>query len=143
MNDSDEFIITRRILHLSNLLLNSRNDELKKYNLTFVQAETLIFFDKVKGAKAQELGKHFSITHQAARNIVERLCRKQYLYTEINIQDARARSVYLTDAGQEVCNYLKMMGLDDGHRLLDGMEEDERKDILKMLKKMIENIKDK
>ncbi|MEG1431448.1 MULTISPECIES: MarR family winged helix-turn-helix transcriptional regulator [Eubacterium] len=136
----DEFIITRRVLHLGNLLINSQQDEFDKFSLTFVQAEALFFFDKIKGARAIDLKEHLNISHQAARSIVDRLCKKEYLHRKTSSEDARAKQIYLTPSGQAACDELKQLGLSDGQRLLKQINAKERQQILSLLKKMIANV---
>ena len=140
MKDSAEFVITRRILRLSNLLINSTHEELVAFDLTYIQAEALLFFHKNIGAKALDLKEYFNISHQAARSIVERLCKKNYLYTQVSQKDGRAKQVFCTEEGDRICRTLKDFGNNDGQNLLQDVSEEDKARLLTLLQQMIHNI---
>ncbi len=140
MHESDDFIITRRIIRLSNLLVNKQHDELLKYNITFVQAEALLYFDKYEGMRALDLKQYLGVSHQAARSIVERMSKKEYLYSRVSAEDTRAKNIYLTDQGKQICFELRKVGIDDGQRLLKNIGSEKRRDLLRLLKQMIDNL---
>ena len=135
-----EFLIERKILRLGNQLLNHRNDDLKAYDLTAEQSETLLFFDLHKEALILDLKEHLRISHQAARNIVERMKKKGLLYVEVSPNDARARHVFLTEKGQKICGSLKNSGTSVGHKLLEGISHEDRMWILSLLEKLSKNM---
>ncbi len=135
-----DFLIERKILRLGNRLLNQRNDDLKALDLTPEQAETLLFFDRHRGAIVLELKNYLEISHQAARNIVERMKKKGLLYVEVSPADARARQIFLTQSGQDICDILKRTGASVGHQMLDGIDIEERRRLFALLEKMSENI---
>ncbi|MZK51438.1 MarR family winged helix-turn-helix transcriptional regulator [Clostridium beijerinckii] len=135
-----EFVITRKILKLGNQLINTRNEDFHFHDITAEQSETLQFFDVHKGSSASDLKKYLGVSHQAARNIIERMKKKELLYVEVSEEDARARLVYLTEKGQKVCKALKRDGTNMGQRLLNGLDSNERKQLLEMIEKMERNI---
>lgn len=135
-----EFEIVRGILKLGNKLNYIRDNDLEKRNLTAVQSETMLFFGVNEGANVSELKDHLKISHQAARNILERLKNKNYLYTTVSEKDKRSNSVFLTDEGKVLYASLKATGSKEGSSLLDGFSNKEKDEFLKLIKKASHNI---
>lgn len=131
-----EFIIERTILKIGNELNNIRITDLKQYDMTTGQSETMLFFEAAEGARALDLKKHLSITHQAARNYVERLKAKGLLYTEVSGTDARGKSVMLTEEGRDVCRKLRQKGCDTGKDILSDLSGEEKEELLRLLRRI-------
>lgn len=70
------YILSRKIQKLSNTITQRRNRDLKKLGLTAEQADALLFFHAHPESAAADLKTHLSVTHQAARAIVERMVNK-------------------------------------------------------------------
>ena len=135
MNHRD-FTIERTILKIGNRLLNQRSDDLKRFDLTPNQSETLLFFDGHDGAMVQDLRTYLCITHQAATQLVGRMKAKGLLRTAVSGTDARAREVHLTARGQEICAALKDLGSSVGGDLLQVLSEGEKDQLAALLKKL-------
>ncbi len=140
MTPEIDFIIERRIIQIGNERVNRRDNNLRKSDLTSVQSETLLFFDRNEGKSIGELKDYLKITHQAARNLVERLKNKNYLYLEIMEGDARCKGVYLTGEGHRICEELKKEGTGEGKQLLRGFSEQEKIQLLELLERMKKNV---
>ena len=139
MTDRD-FLIERNILKIGNHLLNVRSEDLKEFDLTSTQSETPLFFDKHSGAMIYDLKNHMKISHQAARNIVERMKEKGLLYVEVSDTDARAKKVYLSEKGMKICIKLKKRGTDVGSNLLRALREEAKQGLALLLEKIIKNL---
>lgn len=135
-----EFEIVRGILKLGNKLNYIRDNDLEKRKLTAVQSETMLFFGVNEGANVSELKDYLKISHQAARNILERLKNKNYLYTTVSEKDKRSNSVFLTEEGKILYDSLKATGSKEGSSLLDGFSNEEKDTFLKLIKKASHNI---
>lgn len=135
-----DFLIERNILKIGNQLLNVRSEDLKAFNLTSTQSETLLFFDRHAGAMIQDLKEHMKITHQAARNLVERMKEKDLLTVEASDTDARAKKIYLSPKGREICGALKEKGSDVGSNLLRGLGEEEKQALAVLLEKIVRTL---
>lgn len=135
-----EFLIERKILKIGNKLSNTRNEDLKVYDLTPMQSETLLFYATNSGASILDLKVHLDISHQAARNLVERLKIKKLLYAEISPADGRYRKVCTTELGNNICHNLTLQGSRVGHNLLRGFSKDEREELLRLLTKINGNL---
>ena len=136
-----EFEIERTILKLGNQLNYMRDIDLEQKNLTVAQSETMLYFGANEGSTAADLKEHLKITHQAARNIVERLKAKHYLYTVVSDKDKRANAVFLTEVGKKMLFSLKESGNRAGNVLLDGFSEEEKGQLLHLLRKASVNMK--
>lgn len=139
MTDED-FIIERYILRIGNRINNGRNKNLAQIDLTPNQSETLLFFGTNKGKTIIDLKNHLHITHQAARNTVERMKKKDLLYVVISKEDARFKHIYLTEKGKELFNTLKAIGTTIGQQLLQGLSIKEKNILYSLLLKIDSNI---
>lgn len=135
-----DFWIERTIRKIGNHLMNGRDDDLKRYNLTSNQSNSLLYFDKHPGALVLDLKDYLKISHQAARNIVERMKEKDLLYVVVSEKDARARQIYLTESGQATCDELKKLGSQVGTHLLRGLSEEEKQTLAGLLEKIVQDL---
>lgn len=134
------YIITRKIIKIGNLLTNFRDADLKKSNLTSSQAETLIFFYNHPGAFASDLKEYMEISHQAARNLVERMRVKDFLITEVSNEDARAKHVYLTKKGQQMYGNISKGNDKAESIILKGLTAEEKEQLYLLLDKIHQNL---
>lgn len=136
----EDFIIERCILRIGNKINNGRDKDLAKIDLTPNQSETLLFFGTNKGNTIIDLKNHLRITHQAARNTVERMKKKNLLYVVISKEDARFKHIYLTEKGKKLFYTLKAMGTTVGQQLLQGLSPEEKNILHSLLIKIDDNI---
>lgn len=134
--DNINFVIERKILKLGNRLISTRNEELKHIDLTSSQSETLLFFGRYDGAKILDLKEYLNVSHQAAQKIVDRMREKGFLRISISADDARAKSVSLTENGKQLYAYLKNNGEDVGRKLLNNLSEEEKETLCLLLDKI-------
>lgn len=139
MNDIN-FVIERNILKIGNQILNIRNDDLKSYSLTSNQSETLLYFDARPGALIIDLKDYLKVSHQAARNLIERMKEKDLLYVEVSDEDARAKKVFLTEKGIFICRKLKEKGSNLGKTILSSLDNGEKEALLFLLEKIISGL---
>lgn len=132
-----EFLIERTILKIGNQLLNGRREDLKEFNLTSNQSETLLFFDRHPDAMIYDLKVYMKISHQAARNLVERMKEKDLLEVTVSDTDSRARKVRLSKKGEKICRALKKKGTDVGGSLLKPLSDEEKKQLSVILEKIV------
>lgn len=130
------FIIERKILKLGNRLIATRNEKLKPLDLTSSQSETLLFFSGRDGARILDLKEYLNISHQAAQKIVNQMQKKGLLCMTVSSDDARAKSVLLTERGKELCSLLKSDGEDVGRKLLNNLSEEEKHTLCLLLDKI-------
>lgn len=138
--DDLEFLIERKISKIGNALLNTRSEDLKKYDLTPVQSETLLFYAAAPGASILDLKEHLDISHQAARNLIERSKLKRLVYAKTSSEDARYKKIYLTEQGERIYGESTLLGHHVGQDLLQGISDAEKKELLRLLLKINENV---
>ncbi|MCC8048476.1 MAG: MarR family transcriptional regulator [Oscillospiraceae bacterium] len=134
--DNEVFLTTRKLLRIGRLLLNVRSGHLKPLGITAGQSETMMFFDKNDGATVSALKTHLAISHQAARNLVERLKQRGYLTATVSAEDGRERPVHLTAEGRELCAVLKKNGTVAGGELLLCLSREELHTLYELLDKV-------
>lgn len=135
-----DFQIERSILKIGRKLLAQRSDDLKRYDLTAIQSEALLFFDQNPGAMILALKEHLKISHQAARNLVERMREKGLLDVGTSAEDARARRICLSERGRNVCEELKLMGTSLGGDILSQLSAEERQVLSGMLERILASL---
>ena len=74
------------------------------------------------------------ISHQAARNIVERLKKKELIALKVDENDARARKVHLTDKGKTLHDKLMNISSQEGQQILSNLTDEEKELLVKLLK---------
>lgn len=137
---NDEFKAARKILKLANRIVNTRTKDLEELCITAEQSESLQFFDANAGATASDLKNYLGISHQAARNLVERMKKKELLHVVVSEEDTRSRSVYLTEKGINTCETLKRFGTNKGHTLLNGLSKEEKEHFISLLERISSNV---
>lgn len=135
-----DFSIERLILKNGNLINNARDGDLKSFELTETQSETVLFYAANAGKSIKELSVHLEITQQAAKKLVDKLSSKGILKSEISEEDRRFTKIFLTEKGVELYKSLKEKGSSLGGRILKSFSDDEKKQLLSYLKKIKENI---
>jgi DNA-binding MarR family transcriptional regulator len=133
------YILSRKIQKLSNTITQRRNRDLKKLGLTAEQADALLFFHAHPESAAADLKTHLSVTHQAARAIVERMVNKGL--TRVSSHDARYKVVTLTAQGEELHETMQRNCTDFGDVLLDHISAEERDTLLKLITQTLDNLK--
>lgn len=135
-----EFLIERKILKIGNMLANTRSEDLNEYDLTPIQSETLLFYAANPGASILDLKEHLDISHQAARNLIERLKLKQLVYAETSSEDARYKKIYITEQGNRICDELTLRGSHVGQNLLKGISAEDKEELLRLLLEISNNL---
>ena len=135
-----DFLIERTILRIGNCLLNKRSEDLKEHDLTANQSETLLYFDAHPGNLAHDLKDYLKISHQAARDIVARMRQKGLLTMRVSDQDGRAREVFLTEKGRDICRILKKKGSSVGSNILQTLDDGEKQELWRLLEKISRGI---
>ncbi len=136
-----DFVIGRLLMKAGNALNNIRLDDLKKYNLTLSQSETILYFANNDGKNIKDLALHLRVTHQAARKLVDKLKEKDILSTTVSKNDKRSVQVFLTEKGEKLYTILKNNVTATGEILFKGFSEEEKEQLLEQFKRM-ENIID-
>lgn len=139
--DSDRYMETMRMIQrLGKDLIVIRDRDLAEIGVTSVQSTAILFIGSNPGCRIIDLGIHMGISHQAARALVERMCSKGFMTMEVCEDDARARTLHLTEQGLGMETRLRRKGGSTGLMVLDGFDEDELSTLESMLSRIRGNI---
>ena len=118
-------IMVRQFQRVGRLMMQGRDKDLEDLGLTSIQADALLFFDRYPNSQINGLRDHLNVSHQAACGLVDRMKTKGLLDVEVSGEDARAKTVSLSEIGRRVCDDLKMKGSSAGHAAFDCLTSDE------------------
>lgn len=118
-------IMVRQFQRVGRLMMQGRDRDLEDLGLTSIQADALLFFDRYPDSQINGLRDHLNVSHQAACGLVDRMKAKGLLDVEVSDEDARAKTVSLSEIGLRVCDDLKMKGSSAGHAAFDCLTSDE------------------
>lgn len=124
--ENQEYVLSRQILRLANLIITTRNREIRGLGLTTEQADALRYFEANDRKSAVDLKGHLGITHQATRGIVARMADKGLVQLDVSDLDGRYKTVTLTPQGRALCKQMRENCTHTGHQLLAGMDDQER-----------------
>ena len=137
------YILSRKIQKLSNTITQRRNRDLKKLGLTAEQADALLFFRAHPESAAADLKTHLSVTHQAARAIVERMVNKGLLITRVSSHDARYKVVTLTAQGETIFKELHTLLYDWDQAVCKNLSDIQREQLLELLRLVTDSREDR
>ncbi len=113
-----------------------RFDEgLEKYNLTFIQGQTIRFINHNPGVKQVDIQKHFELSKSTVSGLITRLEEKHYIKRIDN-------SLFLTDEAMSLIDYFAKVYKDLNKTLTKGLTEEEIDNLYKCLDKLKKNIKE-
>lgn len=117
-----------------------RDNDLKEIGLTFSQARVLIIMEEHGGKITQrEIEENLHVSHSATHGIVKRLKEKGYVEFSISEKDRRHTTLYITKFGQDKIEYIKTKR-QKFPTPIDYLDDKDRKELKKLLKKIIDKI---
>lgn len=141
-DDGGYLDILRMMQRLGRDLIQMRDTDLSEIGVTITQSSAILFVGSNPGCRITDLGKNLEISHQAARTLVERMCAKGLLRTEVCEDDARARSIELTEEGSSMETKIRSRGCRTGKDALAGFDENELSEFESLLQRIRDNISD-
>ncbi|MEE1312365.1 MAG: MarR family transcriptional regulator [Lachnospiraceae bacterium] len=118
------------------------NKQLKEYGITFSQIRIIfVLYRSEKGVYSlKELEKIFDVSQQTMAGIVKRLEVKKLIESLGDSEDKRIKRVQLTDSGRELGKVLLFKMDEVEEKLLSGISQSERKELMNILKRVYENV---
>lgn len=118
------------------------NKQLKEYGITFSQIRIIfVLYRSEKGVYSlKELEKIFDVSQQTMAGIVKRLEIKKLIESLGDSEDKRIKRVQLTDSGRELEKVLLVKMDEVEEKLLSGISQSERKELMNILKRVYENV---
>ena len=115
------------------------NPFLAEYDLTASQFRVLKFLysQPNETARIVDIEKDCSITHPTALGLIDQLSRKGFVCKIVNPQDARSKVISLTDKAAEMQAKLESVGDRLEDTLTENLTEQEKKQLLMLLRKML------
>ncbi len=139
--DEDYHRTVRQFQKIARWMMQGRDIDLKDLDLTSIQADALMFFDKHPHSQINGLRDHLSVSHQAACGLVDRMRSKGLLNVEVSDEDARARRVSLSMEGEKTCRELRKRGASAGHAAFDCLTEKEMSNLAETLNRIEAHMK--
>lgn len=142
--DSDERIldIARKLRIVGNTVTRERDVNASRIGLTSGQADALYFIGRCGGCRIKDLRDHMGASHQAACGIADRLAAKGLVDIAVDEDDARAKRLALTSAGEESLKAYLGLGVSVNSRALNGLTEEELEALDDMLGRILANVGD-
>jgi len=137
LDDTLSFLINRA----ATLARQEFESRLRKMDLTPAQWAVLIRLSEQDGLNMTELGQLLYFDKPTTTGVVNRLVKKKYVKKVKNRKDRRVTHVFITDAGKESLKPVEPIIEYYNKEFLKGINEEEYKVALDVLKLMIKNIK--
>lgn len=107
--------------------------------LPFSQCQTLWFIANQKSPNMQDVARHFKIRAPSATFLVEELVRGGYVARSANAKDRRIVELALTAKGKRTFKTFEAKRSTILRKLFGTLEEKDRKELNRILSKMIES----
>lgn len=114
---------------------------LKKKNLTFTQSQVLRYVRFHEGKATQkEIEDYFQVSHPTVVGIVTRMENNGYLHCYTDAKDKRQKICELTETGYAVGEAIHAEIMERDRRLVEGLEEEEVTELMRMLEIVYRNL---
>lgn len=119
------------------------NKNLKRYNLTKSQMDVLVYLEVHKDlvTTQRDLEKGLRIKNPTVTGILNRLEEKNLISRKKHPKDKRAKIIEITEKGQNImqAGYIHMMKMDES--IVKGFSDEEKEELIKLLNKVLDNLK--
>ncbi len=150
MNISDEHehggLEPRRLGHVLKIIndeiMKRGNNQFREHGITMSQANVLIRLHRSGGHRARykDIEKSFHVSQATMAGVISRLEEKGMVRTFADSEDRRAKNVELTRRGLDICDKARS-GIEMLEEIMvEGMDESEREQLLKLLDRVRLNI---
>lgn len=115
------------------------NPVLQEYGLTGAQYRILkyLFAHEDEMVRQVDLERYYSLTHPTAIGLLQQLERKGFIRRQVNPNDSRSRVISLTEQASERRADLEHAGTELEERLTRALSEDERRQLIELLQKLL------
>lgn len=128
---------------ISNHLEADKNETLKRDGLTSAQLDLLIMLDDRKKAvtSQKDIGQYFGIKHTTTIHLLKRLEEKQFIYREVNSENAKFRNVFLTEKGKKKVSEVKEKRERVDKLLYGEMSKQDQAELFRLLSEAYANLR--
>ena len=115
------------------------NQTLEQYDLSAAQYKVMkyIFDEYENGVRLVDLENYSSMTHPTAIGLVQNLEKKGFCEYRENPNHARSRLIYPTDKALQLQAELEKVGGDLEQQLTQRLNDDEKKELIELLRKLL------
>ena len=131
---------TNVINHLSRLLTQSLNDQLKEHGVAPGQFPVLLCLWEQDGLTQRELYERVKIEQATMSNTLKRMERDCLIYREPDPKDRRAMRIHLTGMARELEGKLTKGAKAVHKTAFDGIKKKERKQLMELMGHMSKNL---
>ncbi|MGI6108704.1 MAG: MarR family winged helix-turn-helix transcriptional regulator [Eubacteriaceae bacterium] len=126
------------IKHISDAVGRKSNNQLRKDELTMSQMRFLGYLNEQMDRKVplKELESEFEVAQSTVAGIISRLEKKEFVITEQNENDARAKNVYLSEKGQDLIADAEVYRIQSEDMLTAPLTEEETGELKRLLMKV-------
>ncbi len=110
--------------------------------LTAPQCRVLMYLETCGGGPVsqRDVARHLGISHTTAKGLLQRLEEKGFVRTAHDDADARVKNAYLTAKSAQMKHDMEQTVTELNERLLQGVSEEERQMLSRLLNHMYSNI---
>lgn len=139
---TDENSCGALLKQINDTLAKNANNAMRSQGITMMQCTTLLLLSDQPGQEMpmKEIERTLHVAQPTAAGIISRLAGKGFVAYRENPVDRRAKIVVLTDAGRDRCWFAERDMQKTEERLLSGLTETERRELLRLLRKVREGL---
>lgn len=114
----------------------------KKYDLTSSQVEVLMYLGRNQDHEIcqREIERFLHSSNPTVTGILKRLEKNGFIEREISTKDARYKHIIQSDKAKKIHREIKAALQNNEERLLSCLSDEERKELIYLLKKLIKNM---
>ncbi len=133
------------IIKLTNLIYrctqSHTNEVLKEFQLGSGTYPYLLVLYAREGINQNQISKELNVDKAMSARTVKQLITLGYIKKEEDPEDSRAYNLYLTDKAKAVIPAVKKMLREWNEIITTGMDDDEKRSMMELLGKVLENAK--
>tara|TARA_B110000503_G_C6898691_1_gene309795 strand:+ start:141 stop:596 length:456 start_codon:yes stop_codon:yes gene_type:complete len=111
-----------------------------EYNLTRSQWSVLVLLSRENGAQQKRLADIIGVTAITMTGLVDRLERDGWVERRQDLQDRRAKQVFLTNKVEPLIEKIKLVGKEVRNSALKGISASEEQQLTDLLRRMRANL---
>ena len=125
------------IFNLSRLMKDQMASHSELATLSFLQIQTLVFVAKNKAVSMSDIAQNFNIELPSATSLIQKLVKAELLERKTDPKDRRIVKILLTKEGKTLLKTIMKHRKKKIQQHLSLLSDTEKKQLLKILKKMI------
>ncbi len=133
--------LLKRFFIIQRLHFRLMQEELEKRQVHPGQPPMLILIEKNEGITQNEIARKLNIRAATVAIMLKRMEKAGLIRKDQDENDKRVQHVYLTEKGKNNCEFLKEQAQRIEQIATEGLSEDEKKELMRLLDHVIANFK--